>query len=170
VKTLLLLRHGKSDWASDRDGDHERPLAPRGVRAARLMGRYLAALGQLPDAVLSSSAVRARETVRLARDAGGWKVDTRTTDGLYAASPEEVLQHVRQCDDECERLLLAGHEPTWSMLAGQLVGDGRLRFPTAALARIDLAVGRWREVGPGTGTLHWLVTPKLLQKIGWDRD
>jgi phosphohistidine phosphatase len=170
VKTLMLLRHGKSDWGSDYDGDHERPLAPRGVRAARLMGRYLSALGQAPDAVLSSSAVRARETVRLAGEEGGWNVETRTTEHLYAASPEEVLEQVRECDDAAQCLLLAGHEPTWSMLAGQLVGDGHLRFPTAALARIDLPVTSWSEVEAGRGILMWLVTPKLLQKIGWKGD
>jgi len=62
------------------------------------------------------------------------------------------------------RILFAGHEPTWSMLAGALVGDARIRFPTAALARIDLNVKHWREAEYGTATLAWHVTPKLLAK------
>jgi phosphohistidine phosphatase len=165
VKTLMLLRHGKSDWNVDYDGDHDRPLAPRGIKAAGLIGRYLTAIEQVPDAVLSSSAVRARETVRLAVEAGGWDVSVETTGELYAASPDEVLERVRRFDNAADSLLLAGHEPTWSMLAGALVGDANVRFPTAALARIDLPVSDWSDVAFGRGILTWHVTPKLLKKL-----
>ena len=72
MRQLLVLRHGKSDWDADYRGDHERPLASRGRRAAAAVGRFLAAAGPMPDRVLSSSAVRALSTVRLAAEAGRW--------------------------------------------------------------------------------------------------
>jgi phosphohistidine phosphatase len=59
VKTLILLRHGKSDWDSDRDADHDRPLARRGRNAAATMGLLLERAGQVPDRALTSSALRA---------------------------------------------------------------------------------------------------------------
>ena len=65
-------------------------------------------------------------------------------------------------DDQIPRLLLAGHEPTWSSLAGLLLGEASLRFPTAAVARIDFEVDSWRDVRAGGGTLRWLLTPKAL--------
>lgn len=167
MKRLLLLRHAKSDWGADYGGDHERPLNPRGREAAARVGRALAALGQVPQAVLTSSAVRARETVERAAEAGGWSCPVEVSRDLYLSSTEDVLAAVRWQDDAVERLLVAGHEPVWSALVGELVGGARVKFPTAALARLDLGVGRWADVRPGAGTLAWLLTPKVLAKLGF---
>lgn len=62
-------------------------------------------------------------------------------------------------------VMLAGHEPVWSDLAGDLVGGARLRFPTAALASLRVEVGDWREVEPGGAELEWLITPKLIERF-----
>lgn len=169
MKTVLLLRHGKSDWEAERDDDHDRPLSPRGVRAARLMGRYLADVGAVPDRVLTSSALRAMETVRLAAEAGEWDRPIDVTPELYEASSREAVHLLRRADDSLERLLLVGHEPTWSTLVAQLTGGSHVRFPTAAVARIDFAVDRWDDVRPGRGVLIWLVPPRLLGKLGYGK-
>ena len=162
MKTLLLVRHAKSDWKTDYDGDRNRPLSRRGRQAAALLGRYLRALDQAPDLVISSPAVRALRTVELAARAGEWACPIRTAAAFYEEGPERVVQVVRQAPDACRRLLVAGHEPIWSETAGRLVGDARLKMVTAATARIDFDVESWAEVGFGRGTLAWLVTPKLI--------
>ena len=69
MKTLYMLRHGKSDW-NNALPDHERTLAPRGIDAAQRIGRLLRDLDEVPDRIVASTAVRARETVRLAGEAG----------------------------------------------------------------------------------------------------
>ena len=163
MKTILLFRHGKSNWDADCDADHERPLAERGVKAARRMGRFLTHLGQVPARVLCSSAVRAQETVRLAAEAGGWSCPVGIAPELYAASATDVLDRVRREPDDAETLLLAGHEPAWSEVASELIGGGELRFPTAAMARIDLYVDSWSEIGRGRGELIWFVVPRMLR-------
>lgn len=167
MKTILLFRHGKSDWDADYEADHNRPLARRGEKAASLMGKYLASLDQLPDRVICSSALRAKETVRLAAKAGKWSCPITFADELYEASPEQVLDLIRESQNSLDSILLAGHEPTWSLLAGRLIGNAKVKFPTAAMARIDLAVASWKEAGFGKGTLVWMVSPKLLSAIGW---
>lgn len=163
MKTILLFRHGKSDWDADYGADHDRPLAKRGRRAATSMGIALARLGQVPDHVLTSSAVRARDTVALAAKAGRWTCPVEIVPELYASSPGIVLERVRQEADTVASLLLAGHEPTWSTLASRLVGGGAVRFPTAALARIDVEADGWSDVEPGRGTLVWFLIPKQVQ-------
>ncbi len=163
MKHLLVLRHGKSDWGAEYGGDHERPLAARGVEAARLVGNLLAGVGQVPELVLSSTAVRARETARLALGAGAWGCRMETGRRLYEASAGELLEVVREQDDAVGWLLLAGHEPACSGLVAALTGARRVKFPTAALARLDLPVDSWSHAKPGTATLAWLVTPKLLR-------
>ncbi|MGH9024365.1 MAG: SixA phosphatase family protein [Acidimicrobiia bacterium] len=76
MKALLLLRHGKSNWAEDTGDDRSRPLAKGGERAARLMGELLANAGQVPDRAVTSPAARARTTLALAMEAGGWQCPT----------------------------------------------------------------------------------------------
>jgi phosphohistidine phosphatase len=162
MKQVFLLRHGKSDWDSGFSSDHERPLAPRGERSARLVGSFLTALGNIPGAVISSSAVRALTTAQLAKESGGWAAEIEVTPDLYQAVPSVLLEHVRQTSEDVERLLLVGHEPTWSETVGLLVGQAEVQMVTAALARVDFPLSRWGDVRFGTGMLAWLVTPKIL--------
>ena len=85
MRTLLILRHAKSDWSSSVD-DRERPLAKRGRNAAQAIGRFLTRAGQAPDAVVVSPARRAAETAALAVAAGGWHCTVRTNNLLYGAN------------------------------------------------------------------------------------
>ena len=161
-KRLILFRHGKSDWQAEFSNDHQRPLAKRGIKAAKVMGKHLAAAAQLPDSVLTSSALRARTTVELAAQAGNWSCPIRVTDALYEATPNQVLATIHQEPEQMQTLLLAGHEPTWSMLTSLLMGGGHLRFPTAAMARLDFEIDTWEQVTYGQGTLVWLLQPKFF--------
>jgi phosphohistidine phosphatase len=165
MKTILLLRHGKSDPGSGSGSDHDRPLAKRGRIAARSIGRFLALVGETPDLALSSSAVRARSTLEVVVEAGRWEIPVETERALYATSPDAALDRIRELDDGVASVLLVGHEPTWSSLASQLIGDAVLRFPTGALARIDFSAVSWREVDYGNGVLIWFVPPRLLVKV-----
>ena len=162
MKTILFLRHGKSDWDADFSTDHERPLAKRGVKASATMGRFIATCGVLPDRIITSTAVRARTTIQLAKEAGGWDAPTRETKTLYHASPTDLLVQIRAEDDAADVLLLVGHEPTWGSTVSRLAGGGALKYPTAALARVDFDVRRWQDVAFGNGELIWLVPPKAL--------
>lgn len=162
AKQLILLRHGKSDWNADFESDHERPLAKRGVKAAKAMGRLLSAAGQIPDAIIASSAVRAYSTVELALKAGQWNCPLQVTDSLYEAEPAQVLREIKQAPDAIGALLLVGHEPTWSQLTSLLIGGGRIGFPTAAMARIDFELDTWKQVEYGQGRLIWLLQPRFF--------
>lgn len=163
MPALIFFRHGKSDWDADLpDDDHVRPLARRGRKAAKAMGRFLARAGQVPDVAITSPAVRAADTLRLAMDAGGWTCPIRTASALYGGGVPGLLSEVRREPDSTALLLVAGHEPTWSEAVTELIGGGRIRVPTAALVRVNLDVDRWADIGPGTGELAWSVVPRLL--------
>ena len=156
------MRHGKSDWAAPSGGDHERPLAPRGRKAAALVGKTLSERGEQPDLVITSTAVRARTTAERAATAGDWSCPIEATERLYLPSVGAVLEEVRAQPASASRLMLVGHEPTWSELVGLFSGAGRVRMVTAALARLDFSSPGWDQVAFGGGTLAWLATPKLL--------
>ena len=165
MKTLLLLRHGKSSWETGSLPDHERPLAPRGVKAARRMGRFLARAGPRPDRVLCSTAVRAADTLRHAAGAGAWRAPVAMVPALYGASPGDVLACLTRAGGDADTLLVVGHEPACSETVAALAGGAGVRFPTAALACIGLDLTRWDAVGSGRGELLWLVTPRLLARL-----
>lgn len=164
-KSLYILRHAKSDWGAEYGSDHERPLNKRGKGAAKTIGRFLSNVDQVPDKLLSSTAIRARSTVEIAARSGRWDRSIDLDDSLYGADPDRVVETIQAVDDRFRSLMLVGHEPTWSDLVLMLVGGARLRFPTAALVRIDFSPSSWKRVEPATGTLIWFVIPKLLQKL-----
>ena len=163
MKTILLLRHGKSDWDADYGADHERPLAARGQKGARKMGRFVTTARIVPDRAITSSAVRARETLATAAEAGGWTGPARVTDALYEASPEAVLDEIRSEPDDADTIVVVGHEPAWSGLVSLLIGGGRVEMKTAAVARIDVEVESWSDVAPGRGALAFLLPPAALR-------
>jgi phosphohistidine phosphatase len=164
VKTLLVMRHAESDGGASFGSDHERPLAGRGIEAARRMGRFVTTSGTVPDLVLSSTAVRALTTIELAAEAGEWDCEIVTSPDLYASAPERVLEVIGEIDNVVDRLLIAGHEPTWSSLVTWLIGGGTVRMPTAAVACLDLPHGDWIDLAPATCDLRWFMTPKMLKK------
>ena len=170
MKTVIVMRHGKSGRRAPQGGDHERPLTGRGRRAAELMGRYLSCLGGVPDIVVSSSAVRARDTARIASEAGGWPGRVIIRKEIYRADPEALIALVRGMGESHAGFVLVGHEPTCSGFIGKMVGGAPPRFPTAAMARIDVACSSWRELRHGDGRLIWLVPPKALLAFGRHRD
>ncbi|MGF1568876.1 MAG: histidine phosphatase family protein [Nodosilinea sp.] len=162
TKHLILFRHGKSDWEASFSCDHDRPVAERGMVAARAMGKLLAAADWVPDLAITSSAVRARTTLELAMAAGQWQCPVQVADCLYEASVEDVLAVIHQAPDPCNCLLLVGHEPTWSDTASSLLGGATVQVPTAALVGLEFEVETWPQVEPRCGTLLWLLPPKLL--------
>jgi phosphohistidine phosphatase len=167
MKRLYLLRHAKSSWSDPSLPDHDRPLAPRGRRAAKTIGCHLSAQGIEPDMVLCSTALRARETLdRIERALG--KADIVLESELYAASANAVLDRVRRVPDEVGSVLVIGHNPGLQDLALDLarpapeVRELEAKFPTAALVTLAFPHASWRAIDRGTATLVDFVRPREL--------
>jgi len=155
------MRHAKSDWEADYGSDHDRPLNQRGVRSARSMGRVLASEGIEPQVVISSTALRARATAELAIEAGGWQAELRLDRLLYDSGPDEVLLMGASTAPEVSRLMLVGHQPTWSVLVKVLTGE-RVEMKTASVAVVVVDLDSWAGLPDGRGSLHRVLTPKSV--------
>ncbi|NGP08458.1 histidine phosphatase family protein [Rhodococcus sp. 14C212] len=150
TRTLILLRHGKSAYPDD-VADHDRPLAPRGRREAGLAGRWLRAHQPPIDAVLCSSATRARKTLAEA----AVEVPTTFLDDLYEATPGKIVDAIRRVPDAVSTLLVVGHEPVLSATTLLLSDDHDSdaarqiieKFPTSAVAVLAVR-GPWQDLGP----------------------
>ena len=169
MKRLYLLRHAKSDWGTPGLRDHDRTLAPRGHRAAPIVARYMAANDLRPSLVIVSSATRARETLGYFDDVTK-DATVQVEPAVYGADVGDLLGLIGRVADDMDSLLLVGHNPTMQDLALTLASGGpgaeaaHAKFPTAALAILDLDVDTWAGVGPGTGMMTGFVTPKQLER------
>jgi phosphohistidine phosphatase len=156
-RTLVLLRHAKSAYPGG-VADHDRPLAPRGIREAGLAGDWLRANVSTVDHVLCSTATRARQT--LARS--GVDAPVTYVERLYDAHPTTVIDEINAVADGIATLLVVGHEPTTSAVAVGLAGaDGTksaaveaisVKFPTSGIAVLHVG-GRWQDLEPGGAAL-----------------
>ncbi|MBT8337994.1 MAG: histidine phosphatase family protein [Gemmatimonadetes bacterium] len=172
MKRLILLRHAKSSWDDPGLRDHERPLAPRGVRAVPEIARWMARHDYVPQLALCSDAVRTRQTWALVADLLGGTAGPPALSiepDLYLASPHEIRHLVAERAGDVDVLLVIGHNPGMHGLALALAHPGsteaaRLahKFPTAAVAVLDFDVDEWSELHPGTGRLVAFVRPKDL--------
>ena len=117
MKKLLLLRHAKSSWDDPALADFDRPLAPRGLEAAPLIGREMARRGWIPQKALVSPALRTRDTWRLA--AAEWPVrpEAEFAHSLYEASAQDILAEIRATAKAVTALLIVGHNPGLEELA-----------------------------------------------------
>lgn len=166
---LFVLRHAKSSWNNSSLADHDRPLAPRGQRAAEALAAHVATIDPPPALVLCSTARRAQDTLGpvQARLPAGTAV--LIEEELYGASASDLLDRLREVPEDTPSVLLVGHNPALEDLVCGLGRDGdpglisrvHTKFPTAALATLAIP-GPWKSIGSGPATLEAFVVPADL--------
>lgn len=157
MKTLYLVRHAKSSRDAPALADRDRPLNDRGEREAPAMAQRLAARGVAPERLLSSPAKRALATATHFADAFGIAhrkivVDER----LYAGSAGGLLAVIRSLDERLRDVMLFGHNPEFSDLAGRWSGQC-VDLPTCAVVELHFDIARWAEIGAaaaGNSKIH----------------
>lgn len=164
MRSLYLLRHAKSSWKDESLADFERPLAMRGRKACGLIARFIKENDIKFDLMLSSTAVRARDTIDLISRNAALQGELRFDERIYEASVTRLLEIAEQIDSDRKAVLLVGHNPGFEELLHALTRTTE-RFPTAALAKIKLKVSKWSDNYEGRAKLEWIVTPKQLENL-----
>ena len=170
MKKLYVLRHAKSSWEDMDLPDHDRPLAPRGERAALVMGRYMAQRALVPDLVICSTATRSLETLRLVSSQWESDVPVIRDRSLYLTGARTIRQRVAQTEEPTNVILVIGHNPDLHDLTVALAEPdsqahrrlAEIKFPTSALAVFHFAIPDWPSLRSASGTLVDLKTPKVL--------
>ena len=179
VKTLTLLRHAKSGWNDPVARDVDRPLNPKGKRAAALIGRHLRSEGLAFDHVVASPAVRVGETIDEVVTGYGRTLAPAVDRRIYLASAVTLLDVVRDLPDAASQVLMVGHNPGLEDLVLLLVpaGQNALRdtaeekYPTATVAELQFDIGAWSAAAAGGATLTRFVRPRDLDPtLGPDTD
>ncbi len=166
MKTLYLLRHAKSDWDQGLP-DIERPLNKRGKRDAPLMAKFFADVEDVPEiTIFCSPAQRTQDTAEPFRK---YKpADFIVEHDLYESGGAMYLDVIRKIDDDIDKAMLIGHNPSTEQAVSALLTGSAANYivqvPTCCLIRIDLPFADWDKAGKYAAALRWMITPKLLLK------
>ena len=162
MRTLLVLRHGKSSWKDSGLADHDRPLNDRGRNDAPRVGRLLREGGLVPDLIVSSTAIRARVTAKLVAKQAGYRGTVKHSRKLYLADAPKIIRVLGKVGGKASRLLVVGHNPGLEEFLAGLTGC-TVVLPTAALVEVRLEADAWSALDASTrGRLVNLWRPRQV--------
>jgi phosphohistidine phosphatase len=165
MKRLCLIRHAKSSWADPTLRDFDRPLNKRGKRDAPFMGKKLAERKIKPDFILSSSAKRAKQTVKSVAKAIDYPSKRiYFSEAVYLADENGLYRILRSCDDKVNTLLLVGHNFGITDVAVSISGVQIKNIPTCGIVAMKFDLDSWQQVQPNTGRLLFFDWPKKYKK------
>ncbi len=164
MKTLLLMRHGKSSWKDESLEDHERPLKKRGRKDSKRIAKAILAKELLPDLILSSSAQRAKETVDIVAETLDYKGRIVLSDELYMGEPQAFIDILGNLTEDYHTVLIVAHNP--GLEAYLQIIDGEIEsLPTAGLGYLVLVLDNWKDISLDTmGDLIGIWKPKELKE------
>ena len=170
MKTLLILRHAKSSWDNPSLKDHDRPLNARGLKTAPLMGQLIREKSLIPDAIFSSTALRAITTATLIAQSAKSEKEIQAMPDLYPGNPAGYIKVLSAQAKHEKIIMVVGHNPGLELLLETLT-SAKERLPTAALAHVRLPVEHWSQLTSKTkGSLICVFKPKELFKELRDLD
>jgi phosphohistidine phosphatase len=169
MKTLSIIRHAKAVSPDEYPNDFDRPLTKRGQKDAAYLGQLLATLQPAVDWLISSPAVRTRETTELLAKALPYTKPVQWEENAYLAEAEQCLALLKNAPPEAQHVAIVGHNPGLTDLVAGLVAGAathlNFNLPTAAIAHLELEIFWWNQIRWGCGQLTLLLPPKLLRKF-----
>ena len=157
MKTLLILRHAKSDWGNSQLSDHDRPLNDRGKYDAPRMGAWLKRQKMVPELIISSTAERALTTAESVALSADFEGELRTDRKFYLAGPPTYVEILNELPDSYERVMVVGHNPGMEELVSLLTDTDR-PMTTANVAVVELPIDSWSDLtifADGRLLHHW---------------
>lgn len=164
-RRLYLIRHAKSSWKDAKLSDFDRPLNKRGKHDAPFMGARLRKHHVLPDLILTSPAKRALKTAKLlAEEINYPKKEIVENKYIYAADVYELLQIIKNLENDKKEVFLIGHNPGLTLLAETLSGLPVQNIPTCGIFCVEFNTESWADIKEGLGALIFLDFPKKHQE------
>src|SRR5512133_47432 len=147
AKVLHVVRHAKSSWDFDGTADIDRTLKPKGIRNAYEIARKMKLSELIPDKIFSSPANRALHTALIfARVFELPLTDLRITEVLYETSADKIAEMIRELDDDCQSVMIFGHNPDFTDLVNYFLKTSIDTIPTAGAVTLKFNTNSWSEI------------------------
>jgi phosphohistidine phosphatase len=162
-RTLVLIRHTKSNWGDFSEPDFDRPIKKDRIDDAKNMAAELKDLGLEPDLIICSPAKRTRQTAEYFCDKLKYDYDKILFDKrIYESTPEDILQVVRETDAEVKTLIVIGHNPSLTYLANMFAENDIAEIPTTGVVWLEFAIKSWDIYKLTPCKLKAFLTPKTI--------
>lgn len=158
-----MVRHAKSNWDYPHLRDIERPLNDKGLKDAPGMAKFFANLGNHPDVLISSPAVRALTTAlffKIEMELEGEEIWVR--DEIYEGAANTMMRLVRMLPENIKTPMLFGHNPGFTMFANHFPGGDFMNVPTCGIVHIQAELNHWGEFSPQTARVVAHYFPKKV--------
>ncbi|NPA44591.1 MAG: histidine phosphatase family protein [Chlorobi bacterium] len=160
MKKIMIMRHAKSDWADSSMRDFDRPLNKRGKLAAPIMGKEIKKRDLSPDLIISSPALRAKMTAEAVAENTNYNKNIVWDESFYFGYTNEIIQKIKKVDESFEKVIIFGHNPTWSAIAEKLSGE-YFNMKTADLVVLEYD-GKWKDLKDYSCKVVSYISPKEL--------
>ena len=166
MKTLFIIRHGKSSWDFPELSDKKRPLIKKGINRTRKIGKYLAENNIKVDLIISSSAVRALETARIIAKAIHYpKEQIEINNNIYESDEESILEIIENLSNEINSVMIFGHNPTFTYFSNYFLKEKLDWLPTSGTVSISFKTDDWSKIESVKRKINFVLSPKsLLEK------
>jgi len=161
MKTLYILRHGKSSWDHPEIDDFDRPLLSKGRKRTEIIAAYIKD-NKLPvDLIISSPGVRAYQTAKIIAEKIQCKLITH--EDLYPGYSSQVFDVIFSQPDKLKSIMIVGHNPGLTSLVNDLIDNNYEWLPTSGLAMASFNTNTWLQIPVVAKTFSKIVTPKVLE-------
>jgi phosphohistidine phosphatase len=161
MKKLFIMRHAKANLGEANQKDFDRTLSERGKNDAAEMGRRLKKNGIKPELIITSPAIRALKTAKgVAKEIDYSEKNILLIQEIYDADISDVIQIIRNLDDKYSKVMLFGHNPTFTGLVGYLSNQFIDNIPTAGVVQINFDIPTWKQVKQQSGKFISFDFPK----------
>lgn len=163
MKTLIIVRHGKSAWDDPSLKDHDRVLLPKGIRRTTKVANFLAEKSIKPDLIISSTAKRVVETAAIIANKLGYpEKDIRLESNIYSQGDDYLLDLLHSLPNHIQSVMLFGHNPSFSNFANKFLVNKTDWLPTTGTVSISFETDQWEDVLLATKKTNFVITPKML--------
>ncbi|MCA0153251.1 SixA phosphatase family protein [Winogradskyella vincentii] len=161
MKTIILVRHGKSSWKYD-VGDRQRPLKTRGLNDIKLVAKEYIKFGELPEKIFSSPAKRAYQTCKIfIKTCELDQKEVTIIEELYDFNGRNVINFIKSLEDTINSIMIFGHNHAFTSISN-IFGDRFIEnLPTSGLVKINFEIDNWKSLEKGKTEL--IIVPKDLR-------
>ncbi|MBI9037851.1 MAG: histidine phosphatase family protein [Bacteroidales bacterium] len=161
MKTIFIVRHGKSSWDFPELSDKKRPLLKKGINRTKKIGKYLSDNNIKVDLIISSPAVRAFETARIiAKEINYPKEKIEINNSIYESNEENILVIIESLPNEINSIMIFGHNPAFTYFSNYFLEDKLDWLPTSGTVSISFQTDDWMKIVSAKRKINFVLTKR----------